>query len=178
MSGTACISRLARQRLAEGRPTGRCDEATARRLWWAALETLQQDLLIPLDVQSRWWLAAPLPALYDPTCWLDSQGWVWAPEELGQLNSLVPALSCRRFCGAPSLSRKLSDACPLHPDDCLDPLLIVITPSARWHWHCMDWKQPAPAADALRSHHPGTSWHADRAQLQEQDPAMATARTT
>ena len=34
-----------RQRLAQDVPQGRCDEIGVRRLWWAALETLQQDLL-------------------------------------------------------------------------------------------------------------------------------------
>ena len=50
------------QRLAKGVTPGRVDEATVRRLWWAALDTLQDDILLPMDPEKGLWLAAPLPA--------------------------------------------------------------------------------------------------------------------
>ncbi len=51
------------QRIAEGTSSGSVDESIARRLWWAALETLQEDILLPMDLRKGLWLAAPLPAL-------------------------------------------------------------------------------------------------------------------
>ena len=73
-----------RKRLAEGVHPGQCDEIGVRRLWWAALDTLQQEL-IRLNVSQGIWLAAPLPALHEPELLQHLQGWVWAPEHLDQL---------------------------------------------------------------------------------------------
>ena len=53
-----------RQRLAEGSAPGSCDETGVRRLWWAAMETLQRDLLTSETNAKGLWLATPLPALY------------------------------------------------------------------------------------------------------------------
>ena len=48
-------------------PPGRADEDGVRRQWWAALATLQEDLLAPgPKAEHGLWLAAPLPALYEP----------------------------------------------------------------------------------------------------------------
>ena len=71
-------------------------EKHRRRLWWA-VETLQQDLLIHDDVRNGLWLAAPLPALYEPELLGRLYGWVWAPEDLSdsfqsQRPYLEPAL--------------------------------------------------------------------------------------
>ena len=74
-----------RERLAEGVPAGRGDEDGVRRQWWAALAALQDDFLLPLGGQPGVWLAAPLPALYEPVLLQQLQGWVWAPPELGDL---------------------------------------------------------------------------------------------
>ena len=52
-----------------------------RRLWWAALETLQQEM-IETEVNQGIWVAAPLPALYEPQLLRHLEGWVWAPEQL------------------------------------------------------------------------------------------------
>ena len=127
MSGTGLHFEELRQRLAADRPTGRCDEASVRRLWWAALETLQQDLLIPEDVQTGLWLAAPLPALYEPQLLGCLQGWVWAPEELEQLVPISAALPGTGT-GVRHPNGHNYRRLALHPDDCRDPLLILITP--------------------------------------------------
>ena len=50
------------KRVAKGFPTGKLDEPTARRLWWAALDTLQEDILMPKNLTRGLWIAAPLPA--------------------------------------------------------------------------------------------------------------------
>lgn len=115
-----------RERLAEGVPMGQADEDTVRRQWWAALATLQ-DHFLPSDGNLRGlWLAAPLPALYEPRLLNCLQGWVWAPPQLeGLLDPgapLLPAVDADP--SGPSRFHRL----PLATDDGTDPLLLVITP--------------------------------------------------
>ena len=118
-----------RQRLAQDVPQGRCDEIGVRRLWWAALETLQQDLL-ERGIQRGIWLASPLPALYEPELLKHLQGWVWAPERLDQLSPHPTALPGRSSSDEPGTllgCQRLS----LRRDDGDDPLLLVITPEVQ-----------------------------------------------
>ena len=118
-----------RQRLAQDVPQGRCDEIGVRRLWWAALETLQQDLL-ERGIERGIWLAAPLPALYEPELLKHLQGWVWAPERLDQLSPHPTALPGRSSSDEPGTlqgCQRLS----LRRDDGDDPLLLVITPEVQ-----------------------------------------------
>jgi signal transduction histidine kinase len=115
-----------RERLAEGVPSGDGDDDSARRQWWAALATLQDDFLIPLGQQQGVWLAAPLPALYEPELLARLQGWIWAPAELGDLlqagpPALLPA-------AAPAVPSGGFERLPLLEVDGTDPLLLVITP--------------------------------------------------
>ena len=120
-----------RLRLAEGAPAGRGHEDSVRRQWWAALATLQDDLLDPDGSQRGVWLAMPLPALYSPNLLRHLKGWVWAPVELAQV---LPRG------GPPQLPRGASPAdpnparptgsfrrLPLREGDGTDPLLVVIT---------------------------------------------------
>lgn len=123
-----------RSRLAEGVPAGRGDEDSVRRQWWAALATVQEDLLGTAPPQPGVWLAAPLPALYEPALleWLD--GWVWTPVEVGNLMPsglpLLPGLppppgtAPRGTAGRPGGFQRLS----LREEDGTDPLLVLITP--------------------------------------------------
>lgn len=123
------------QRLAEGVPPGRVDEATVRRLWWAALDTLQDDILLPMDPEKGLWLAAPLPALYEPRLLERLKGWVWAPDELESLHSpqggLLPPSRVRsiheRSNSAVGGYRRL----PLRQNDGREPLLLIITPDVQ-----------------------------------------------
>ena len=123
-----------RERLAEAVQPGQCDEIGVRRLWWAALDTLQQEL-IRLNVSQGIWLAAPLPALHEPELLQHLQGWVWAPEHLDQLRLGVAALPPRL--GLPikgSMDAKSEglfnyQRLALRHDDGQDPVLLVITPS-------------------------------------------------
>ncbi len=118
-----------RQRLAQDVPQGRCDEIGVRRLWWAALETLQQDLL-ERGLERGIWLAAPLPALYEPELLQHLQGWVWAPDQLDQLSphpTALPGRSSSDESGSLRGFQRLS----LGPDDGDDPLLLVITPEVQ-----------------------------------------------
>ncbi|BEV36053.1 sensor histidine kinase [Synechococcus sp. M16CYN] len=123
-----------RERLAEGVPPGQCDEIGVRRLWRAALDTLQQEL-IRLNVTQGMWLAAPLPALHEPQLLQHLQGWVWAPEHLNRLKRRIIALpdhlggnkTVRAQAQGGSL---LNYQClALLPDDGHDPVLMVITPT-------------------------------------------------
>ena len=75
--------------LGEGVPPGRGDEDSARRQWWAALATLQEDLLAE-SAQRGVWLAAPLPALYEPALLRGLAGWVWTPTRWSR--SQIPGL--------------------------------------------------------------------------------------
>ena len=123
------------QQMAQGVSTGCSDDSTARRMWWAALETLQETLLQNEEAPAGIWLAAPLPALYAPQLLNCLQGWVWAPEALGALTSLStsllpPDLSRARQSHAGtthSLHTSTFRRLPLHESDSHDPLLVVIT---------------------------------------------------
>ncbi|MEI7666731.1 MAG: sensor histidine kinase [Synechococcaceae cyanobacterium ELA263] len=116
-----------RQHLAEGVPPGRGDEDSVRRQWWAALATLQEDLLQPGPSPKGLWLAAPLPALYEPRLLLRLQGWVWAPQGMDKLLPSTSALlpSSRGTTAAPATSFQ---RLPLREADGTDPLLVLITP--------------------------------------------------
>ncbi|MEI6032126.1 MAG: histidine kinase dimerization/phospho-acceptor domain-containing protein [Synechococcaceae cyanobacterium ELA739] len=116
-----------RQHLAAGVPPGRGDEDSVRRQWWAALATLQEDLLLPGPSPRGLWLAAPLPALYEPRLLLRLQGWVWAPAGIDQLLPATSALlpSSR---GAPASPGVSFQRLPLVEADGTDPLLLLITP--------------------------------------------------
>ena len=120
-----------RQRLAEGVPPGRSDEDTVRRQWWAALATLQEDFLLPLQPIQGLWIASPLPALYEPELLRQLRGWVWTPAEVGSLlDHPAPLLP-----GSPVGSARPDAATTpgferlvLDEDDGTDPFLLVITP--------------------------------------------------
>ena len=113
-----------RQRLTRDIRPGQCDEAGVRRLWWAALEVIQESLM-ERRVQAGLWMAAPLPALYEPDLLHRLNGWVWAPENLESLSPLHAALP-----GSGRSSLKNAGFCrlPLESRDGDDPLLLVITP--------------------------------------------------
>ena len=116
-----------RQRLAEGVPRGCSDEDGARRQWWAALATLQDDFLLPLGKQQGVWLAAPLPALYEPALLQQLQGWVWAPVELGDLLQAGAPLLPSGVATADAVAGGFERLSLLEADG-TDPLLLLITP--------------------------------------------------
>ena len=121
------------KRMAQDVPLGRLDESTARRLWWAALETLQNEIFAPLNFSQGFWLASPLPALYDSKLLKKLQGCVWTPEELDPLH--IPFSSIKLPPSYPINEEQLKPSSfdnyirmPLRENDGYDPLLIVITP--------------------------------------------------
>ena len=115
-----------RELLADGVPAGQADEDSVRRQWWAALATLQDHVLASGDDLRGFWLAAPLPALYEPRLLNRLQGWVWAPPQLEALLDpgapLLPAVDARPT-GSSGFQRLA-----LAEDDGTDPLLLVFTP--------------------------------------------------
>ena len=123
MVSDTSMSRL-RRSLAGGCRRGQCDEAGVRRLWWGALEVIQQTLL-ERQVQSGLWMAAPLPALYEPELLRQLQGWVWAPENLDRLSPLHAALPGS---GLEEMANAGFRRLDLEPEDGDDPFLLVITP--------------------------------------------------
>ena len=54
------------KRMAKGVPDATCSESAVRRMWWAALDTLQSDILLPMNLTRGLWISSPLPALYEP----------------------------------------------------------------------------------------------------------------
>ncbi len=123
------------QRMADGVPTGRVDEATIRRLWWAALDTLQEDILSPMNLSTGLWLSAPLPALYEHRLLERLQGWVWAPDELESLGTptagLLPPSRVRSLQEQNSFRKVSYSRMPLRKCDGHDPLLIMLTPEVQ-----------------------------------------------
>ncbi len=128
MSELPCASlEQLREQLAQGVPAGRSDDDSVRRQWWAALATLQEDFLLPCGAQAGVWLAAPLPALYEPPLLQQLQGWVWAPAQLGDLLQVSsPLLPPGVNAGAVVTGG--FQRLPLLEGDGTDPLLLVITP--------------------------------------------------
>lgn len=125
-----------RQLLAEGVPRGHGNDDAVRRQWWAALDTLQNEVLRGGDEgrggggpQRGVWLASPLPALYEPVLLERLRGWVWAPAELTALlppgGTLLPGQGPRaqRAGGFRRLNLREADG--------TDPLLVVITPAVQ-----------------------------------------------
>ncbi len=118
------------KRMAQGVPEARCSESAVRRMWWAALDILQSEILLPMNLTRGLWLSSPLPALYEPKLLNKFQGWVWAPKDLLNLQNpsmgmLPPSQSVSMdFQNDSSDYERLT----LLEEDGNDPLLIVITP--------------------------------------------------
>ena len=119
-----------RQLLAAGVDTGHADDDAVRRQWWAALATLQDDFLLPLGSLAGVWLAAPLPALFEPQLLRQLKGWVWAPSELDALLGTPQALlpSTVGLGGPDAQPLGACTRLSLDEADGTDPLLLVITP--------------------------------------------------
>ena len=75
------------KRMAEGVPHATCSESAVRRMWWAALDTLQSDILLPMNLTRGLWMSSPLPALYEPKLLKKFRGWGWAPKDLLNLKN-------------------------------------------------------------------------------------------
>ncbi len=118
-----------RRVLADGVPAGASSEDSVRRQWWAALATLQEDFLLPMQPLQGLWLAAPLPALYEPALLQQLQGWVWAPSALTDLlTSSAPLLGGAGSPAATGPGSRGFQRLPLEAGDGTDPLLLVMTP--------------------------------------------------
>ena len=130
MSAPKVTIQALQKRMAHGVPQTSCSESAARRMWWAALDTLQSDILLPMNLTRGLWLSSPLPALYEPKLLKKFQGWVWAPKDL--LNLTNPSVGML----PPSKSFSIDinndstnyERLTLLEEDGNDPLLIVITP--------------------------------------------------
>ena len=120
------------QRMAEGVPLGHLDETSIRRLWWAALDTLQDEILLPLKLSQGLWLSSPLPALYEPTLLNRLKGWVWTPDKLIDFQNknvgLLPPTSSFALTTNHNSAQVSYSRLNLRNGDGYDPLLIIITP--------------------------------------------------
>ena len=121
------------KRMSDGVPNTSCSESAVRRMWWAALDTLQSDILLPMNLTRGLWLSSPLPALYEPKLLRKFKGWVWAPKDL--LNLTNPSIGM--LPPSQSISRDIHndssnyERLTLLEEDGNDPLLIVITPEVQ-----------------------------------------------
>lgn len=111
-------------------PPGTGTDDAARRQWWAALATLQEDFLQPVEEVSGLWLAAPLPALYEPGLLQRLQGWVWSPAALDTLLPAVPPrlLQSSAGPGQGAVAGGGYQRLLLEASDGDDPLLVIVTP--------------------------------------------------
>ena len=110
-----------RQELAAAAPIGGADEVGVRRQWWAALAVLQ-EMLVELPSPHGLWLAAPLPALYEPSLLQRFHGWVWTPANPANQRPELPGSSPQQQKLAPKIWQLL-----LNESDGTDPLLVLIT---------------------------------------------------
>ena len=110
---------------------GKLDESTVRRMWWAALDTLQDEILSDIDLDGGIWLASPLPALYDSNLLKSLNGWVWSPDGLDKLKvqniGLLPPSRIRSIHQTNNLDSACFKRLPLRIEDGNDPFLMVIT---------------------------------------------------
>ena len=133
MSSSLVTIKALQERMAEGVPHSSCTESAVRRMWWAALDTLQSDILLPMNLSRGLWLSSPLPALYEPKLLKQFQGWVWSPKDLLSLTSpsigiLPPSQSTSIDVSEISCNSSSYERLTLLEEDGNDPLLIVITP--------------------------------------------------
>tara|TARA_Y100001968_G_scaffold323538_1_gene361383 strand:- start:5916 stop:7253 length:1338 start_codon:yes stop_codon:yes gene_type:complete len=117
--------------MAKNVPSGKLDESTVRRMWWAALDTLQDEILRDLDLKGGIWLASPLPALYDSNLLKSFNGWVWSPDGLEALKyqniGLLPPSGIRSIHQTKNRDSAVFKRLPLHTEDGNDPFLMIIT---------------------------------------------------
>ena len=130
MSSPLVTIKALQKRMAQGVPFASSSESAVRRMWWAALDTLQSDILLPMNLTRGLWLSSPLPALYEPKLLQKFQGWVWAPKDLLNLTNpyfgmLPPSKSASIEIHTDSSGY---ERLTLLEEDGNDPLLIVITP--------------------------------------------------
>ncbi len=130
MSKPLVTIKALQKRMAQGVPHSTCSESAVRRMWWAALDILQSEILLPMNLTQGLWLSSPLPALYEPKLLNKFQGWVWAPKDLLNLTNpsigmLPPSQSVSMDFHNDSLAY---ERLTLLEEDGNDPLLIVITP--------------------------------------------------
>lgn len=96
-------------------------EEGGRRQWWAALEVIQNDLWDLLG-EAGVWLAAPLPALYEPNLLQGLQGWVWMAEPWSYWSSELNLLP-----GQCTAEANHWCSLNLQPEDGHDSFLILVT---------------------------------------------------
>ena len=129
MSNLITINSIQR-RMAKEVPLGKLDESLARRMWWAALDTLQDEILTNIDLRGGIWLASPLPSLYQSNLLKSLKGWVWSPDGLDNKFTnigLLPPSSIRSINQKINIDSASFKRLPLRIEDGNDPFLLIIT---------------------------------------------------
>jgi len=108
------------------------DDQTSKRMWWGALEVIQQEFL-PNHVQNGGiWVAAPLPVLNEKKYLNKLNGWLWAPEGFPSFkNEQAKFLPCHesQLNGEKFEYKTNYKILNLNQYDEYDPFLMIITPT-------------------------------------------------
>ena len=117
--------------LLQGVQTSNVDDDTSRRMWWAALEVVQKELLSQNYKDRGIWVASPLPALNEKKLLTNLKGWLWAPEGFPYFKKETAGFLPGTY------SKTIKDDADfksnykvlnLNPNDGYEPFLMIITP--------------------------------------------------
>ena len=108
------------------------DDETSRRMWWGALEVIQEEFL-PYHLQNGGlWVAAPLPVFNEKKYLNKLNGWLWAPEGFPAFkkdqSKLLPYQEAR-ISGEKFIYKNNYKILSLNQNDGFDPFLMIITPT-------------------------------------------------
>mgnify|MGYP001244943694 CR=1 FL=1 len=108
------------------------DDETSRRMWWAALEVIQQEFL-PYNLQyGGLWVASPLPVFNEKKYLNKLNGWLWAPKGFPYFkNEQSKFLPCQsdHVNGEKFKYKSNYKILSLNKNDGFDPFLMIVTPT-------------------------------------------------
>nr|YP_002049252.1 hypothetical protein PCC_0614 [Paulinella chromatophora]ACB43042.1 hypothetical protein PCC_0614 [Paulinella chromatophora] len=113
-----------RQELAINLPPGDNNDESILRQWTAALATLHEDFLIPLQPKKGFWLAASMPFPTESGILQGLDSWIWSIDEINDLSDHNPqTTSTHKY-----LKHGKHFNLILKKEDGNDPFLILVTP--------------------------------------------------
>ena len=108
------------------------DDETSRRMWWGALEVIQEEFL-PYHLQNGGlWVAAPLPVFNEKKYLNKLNGWLWAPEGFHAFKKEQSKLLPYQEAHINKEEFKYKNnykILSLNQNDGFDPFLMIITPT-------------------------------------------------
>jgi len=108
------------------------DDETSKRMWWGALEVIQEEFL-PYHFQNGGlWVAAPLPVFNEKEYLNKLDGWLWAPEGFPAFHNGQSKLLPYQEAHIDREKFKYKNnykILSLNQNDGFDPFLMIITPT-------------------------------------------------